>query len=194
MSFNQMDKPGDEIIDVTPTNAPLFCYVHTQRETLLRCNRCERPICLDCAVKTPTGYRCKACVRGHQKVFETTRWSDYPLAIAIAALLSYVGSYVVQFMGFFTIFLAPIVGIIIAEAVRWVTRRRRSLQLFRLSAIAAALGSLPLILLNVLSIVALLAGSGRLATGSIFSIIWGVLYTVLVTSSVLGRLGGISIR
>ena len=40
-------------------------------------------------------------------------------------------------MGFFTIFIAPIAGVIIAEAVRWVIRRRRSRLLFRLAAGAA---------------------------------------------------------
>jgi len=57
----------------------MYCYVHPDRETLLRCNRCERPICQSCAVLTPTGYRCKECVRGQQKIFEPrvggiTRW------------------------------------------------------------------------------------------------------------------------
>lgn len=194
MSFNQPDKPGDEVIDVTPIDAPLFCYNHPQRETLLRCNRCSRPICIECAVKTPTGYRCKECVRSHQKVFETTRWTDFPLAIVVSLVLSYFGSYVARYLGFFTIFLAPIAGIIIAEAVRWVTRRRRSLQLFRLSAAAAALGSLPLLVLQLLALISILSGGGGLGSGYIFGIVWSGLYTILVTSSVYGRLGGINIR
>ena len=45
------------------------------------------PICSECAVLTPTGYRCKECVRGQQKVFDTARWIDYPLAIVIAGVL-----------------------------------------------------------------------------------------------------------
>ncbi len=31
----------------------LHCYLHPERETLLRCNNCERPICTKCAVLTP---------------------------------------------------------------------------------------------------------------------------------------------
>ncbi len=33
----------------------LYCYVHPNRPTSLRCNRCNRPICADCAILTPTG-------------------------------------------------------------------------------------------------------------------------------------------
>ncbi len=187
------DNQGNTTIDVTPTNAPLFCYNHPQRETLLRCNRCERPICIDCARKTPTGYRCKDCVRSQQKVYETAKVQDFPIAIIVAAFLSFAGSYIAQYMGFFTLFLAPIAGMLIAEAIRLVTRRRRSMQLFRLAAAAAALGSLPLLLFNVIAIIAQV-GSAGFGTVFIFSIIWQALYSVLVTTAVYGRLGGIHIR
>jgi hypothetical protein len=194
MSFNQPDKPGGVTIDVTPLDSPMYCYNHAQRETLLRCNRCERPICMDCSVKTPTGYRCKECVRSHQKKYETTRWIDFPLAIIVALVLSYAGSFITRYLGFFTIFLAPIAGIIIAEAIRWVTRRRRSIQLFRVSAVAAAVGSLPLLVLQLLAVIAMLASGSGMGSGSIFGIVWSGLYTILVTSSVYGRLSGINIR
>ncbi|MBI3968515.1 MAG: hypothetical protein HY329_23005 [Chloroflexi bacterium] len=42
-------------------DGPLHCYVHPKRETALRCNRCDRPICTDCLVQTPVGGRCRAC-------------------------------------------------------------------------------------------------------------------------------------
>ena len=58
----------------------LYCYVHPDRETLLRCNNCERPICTQCAVLTPTGYRCKECIRSQQKKFETAENSDLVIA------------------------------------------------------------------------------------------------------------------
>ena len=72
----------------------LFCYNHPNRETLLRCNKCDRPICTECAILTPTGYSCKECVRSHQKKFETAQWLDYPAAILIAGAASFFGSYV----------------------------------------------------------------------------------------------------
>jgi len=69
---------------MTEAPTPIYCANHPQVETSLRCNRCGKPICPKCAVSTPTGYRCRECVRGQQKVFETAEWYDYPLAVVIA--------------------------------------------------------------------------------------------------------------
>jgi hypothetical protein len=167
---------------------PLTCYNHPDRETSLRCNRCERPICPQCAVLTPTGYRCKACVRGQQKIFETTQWYDYPLTFILAGLLSFLGSLGVSILGFFTLFLAPVAGVIIAESVRFVTQRRRSKRLFQIMALSVVLGSLPLVLINVIG--NLLMGGGF----AILPLIWQIAYTILVTSSAYYRLSGIQIR
>lgn len=175
------------MIEQSPTTAQ-FCYNHPQRETLLRCNRCERPICTECAVLTPTGYRCKECVRGQQKIFNTAQWFDYPLVIVIGGGLALAGSLLVSFVGFFTLFIAPIVGVGIAEAIRWVTRRRRSWWLSRSALIATAAGAL---LLPVLSLVAgLLRGGGF----SLWGLIWAGAYALLCTSSMYYRLTGIQIR
>jgi hypothetical protein len=170
------------------TTPKLYCYVHPDRETLLRCNRCERPICSQCAVLTPTGYRCKNCVHGQQKVFDTAQSTDFIAAAGIALVLSFLGSLIAGVMGFFTIFIAPIAGVIIAEAVRWALHRRRSRLLFQTAAGAAALGSLPLL---VLALLPLLFGGG---IAGILGLIYRGLYTILVTSSVYYRLGGVEIR
>lgn len=39
------------------------CTFHPQTETLLRCSKCERPICGKCAITTPVGARCPDCAR-----------------------------------------------------------------------------------------------------------------------------------
>jgi hypothetical protein len=39
----------------------LFCYRHPDRETLVLCGRCERPLCIRCAMQGPVGFRCKTC-------------------------------------------------------------------------------------------------------------------------------------
>jgi hypothetical protein len=188
------NEPIPDVVDVTPVDAPLYCYVHPQRETLLRCNRCNRPICIECAQKTPTGYRCRECVHSQQKVYDTAKWVDYPAAILIATILSFAGSYIALYLGFFIIFLAPIAGFIIAEAVRWVTKRRRSMQLFRWVAVATALGSLPFLVFSLIGIFARLGLGTGFNISSLLGIAWQFLYTALITSSVYGRLGGIHIR
>jgi hypothetical protein len=170
---------------------PLYCYNHPDRETYLRCNRCERPICGECSILTPTGYRCKECVRGLQKVFETAKTQDYILGGLVAFFLSLIGSYIASFLGFFTIFVAPIAGFIIAEAVRVTIRRRRAPLLFKVVAGAAAAGSLPLLLPM------LIGGLMMLGGGSLYGLlplVWQIVYTVLVTTTVYYRLSGIQIR
>ncbi|RMI42980.1 rhomboid family intramembrane serine protease [Streptomyces triticirhizae] len=40
------------------------CYQHQERETGVRCTRCDRPICPACMVPASVGYQCRQCVRG----------------------------------------------------------------------------------------------------------------------------------
>ncbi len=167
-------------------NKKLYCTWHPDRETYLRCNRCDKPMCIDCAVKTPTGYRCKECVRGQQKIFETAITQDYVFGILIALVLGYIGGLLATRISFFVIFVAPFAGGIIAEAVRKVIQRRRSKRLFQAVTAAAVLGGL-------ISAAPLLLG---LLFGSInlFGIIWMSVYLVLMTSALYYRLAGIQIR
>ena len=69
----------------------LYCANHPHSATGLRCNRCEKPICAKCAVLTPIGYRCKECVRGQLKVYDTAKGIDYPLLFGAVVTLAAIG-------------------------------------------------------------------------------------------------------
>jgi hypothetical protein len=166
--------------------APNVCANHPGVETSLRCNRCEKPICAKCAVRTPIGYRCKDCVRGQQKVFETAQWLDYILGFCVAGILSLITSLLVTLAsnvaGFFAWFVivaaAPTVGIILAEALRFVTRKHRSKYLFGTIVVAIVLGALPVIIFELMIM-------------DIFGIVFQVIYLVVAVPIVYYRLSGI---
>lgn len=165
---------------MTDAAPKMYCANHPHVETTLRCNNCEKPICVKCAVLTPTGYRCKECIRGQQKVFNTAEWIDYPLIFFVVAILAYLGSLVALRTSFFVILLAPIAGGVIAEAARFVTRRRRSKTLYILAIVAAVAGCLPL-------------GIQLVFRFSLIGIILHLVYAFLMTTSMYARLAGIRI-
>ncbi|WNI16685.1 rhomboid family intramembrane serine protease [Actinacidiphila sp. ITFR-21] len=41
---------------------PAGCHRHPDRETGIRCTRCDRPICPECMVSASVGFQCKECV------------------------------------------------------------------------------------------------------------------------------------
>lgn len=168
-----------------------YCSNHPNVETNLRCNRCEKLICSKCAVHTPTGYRCKDCVRSQQKIFETAIWYDYLLGFLIASLISYLGSLIAPRLGFFVLFLAPLVGMAIAKGTRFVNRRRRSKNLFFTIAAGALIGGLPSLLQQILSLLFFMSQQG-FTFGFLYSTLWHGAYVLIVTTTVYYRISGLT--
>lgn len=161
----------------------------TTDEITLRCSRCERPITPAEAIQTPTGYRCPECVKQQQKVFTTSQPIDYILGFILAAGLSFLGSLLSARIGFFTILLAPAAGVGIAEVIRFVTQKRRGPLLFRLVNIGIILGGVPLIALNVISLVFSLS-TGTVNFFAFLPLGYQILYLVMVVPSAYYRLSG----
>ncbi|MFN2280306.1 MAG: hypothetical protein ACK2TZ_00485 [Anaerolineales bacterium] len=122
----------------------LTCAFHPNRETQLRCNRCNKPICIKCATHTPTGYRCPECIRSQQKIFVTTRWYDAVITGWITGLIVFIGSLFAGSLGFYTILIALAAGYLAVLASRKAISNRRSpLLKFVMSACALLAGLLP---------------------------------------------------
>lgn len=183
-------------------SATLYCYVHPTRPTMLRCNNCERPICVSCAIRTPTGYRCKECVRGQQRVFDTAVWSDYVITFFTGAILSGIASILVlivtSFIWFLAIPLAPLAGVTIGNIARRFVKGRHSRWLNLLFGASIILGALPIILVLGLG-GALVAFSYASVdpVSSIFSlgpVFWQIVYLVLAAPAAYSQFTGMIIR
>jgi len=116
----------------TQEPAALYCANHPGVETLLRCNRCGKPICLRCAQLTDVGYRCKECIRGVQAAYFNAAPLDnliaFGVALVVTAVAAPVASLVLQ-MGFWGLILAFMLGgaagSVLAQIIRASIGRRR---------------------------------------------------------------------
>lgn len=165
----------------------LTCTFHPKRETKLRCNRCNRPICVQCAKPTPTGYRCPECIRSQQKAFITVRWYDYIIAVILTGLFSFLGSLLAVPFGFFTLFIAPVAGTITEFVVRKAISNRKSPLLFKIIGVTAFAGSLPVLIIQGFSGIKAVLKFGISAAASVFPFVWILLYAVMITSTVYYR-------
>lgn len=146
MTTNHATTDGDD--------TTLYCTVHPQVETMLRCNRCGRPMCTKCAVRTPVGYRCKQCVRQQQDTFFNAQLLDYLIAGAVSMVLSFVAAFIIARLGWFLIafILAPAAGGFIGSVVWTMTRKRRGRHTATIVGAGIVLGALPLLLINPLAV------------------------------------------
>jgi hypothetical protein len=170
------------------TSAPTYCATHPGVETSLRCNRCNKPICPRCAVRTPTGYRCRECVHSQQKVFVTAQWTDYLVGFLAGGFLSLLASLLVLLVGGMTGFFAwiviavgaPSVAIGIAEALRFVTRKHRSRPLFITILVSIILGAAPVVIYLLLTL-------------NFWSLIFQGIYLFIAVPIIYYRLSGIQL-
>jgi hypothetical protein len=127
-----------------------YCAVHTDRETGLRCNKCGRLMCTECAVPTPVGYRCKECVRGVEDKFFTATQSDYLLMFAVSFGLAAAAAGICKAINLpllFALLLGLPVGGLIAEAGLRITRKRRGRYYAQTATAGAMIGGLAAVLI-----------------------------------------------
>lgn len=164
---------------MSETQTPLTCTFHPKVETQLRCNRCNEPICIKCATHTPTGYRCPECIRSQQKIFITTRWFDHIIAVVITGIISFLGSLFASSLGIYIMILVAIgAGYLIIWAVKKAINNRRSPLLKYVMTGSTLIGSL-------IPVFGILIREyryfGTILGGGIYSILWHLAYSVILT-------------
>jgi hypothetical protein len=140
-----------------PDEPVVYCQRHAGVETVLRCGRCEAPICPRCMVHTPGGIRCPDCARLRRPVMYELSATDYLRAAGAAAAaalpIGFIGAIVLPPTPRAGIFLHAIAhfagvgaGALIAEAMSRATRNKRgmAMQLIAVAAVVLA-GALRLI-------------------------------------------------
>jgi hypothetical protein len=120
----------------------LHCYRHPDRETRIMCGRCERPICLRCAMQGPVGFRCKTCGTLANDPLSTIRPTQAVLGLSIAIVLGIGAGFISARIGFLVIFLGFFAGGLIAEAVMRVIGIKRGRGILALVLGGIVVGSL----------------------------------------------------
>lgn len=117
----------------------VFCARHPKVETVLRCGRCETPICPRCLVQTPVGARCRECA--NVRTLPTLDVKPAVLARGLAGGLiggAFAGAVWgfalpdnrVLLLGIFGLVLvAGVLGWAVSESVNAATNRRRGVAL-----------------------------------------------------------------
>jgi hypothetical protein len=160
----------------TPKEELTFCAVHPDRETALKCNKCGRYMCVQCAVQTPVGYRCRECVRGLEDRFYNVASYDYAIVFGVCLVATAVVSFIVSQIGWLLIVIiaGPTAAGAISELAIRATKRRRGRQIATVATAGTIIG-------GVLPFVASLLHIGR------FDYIAALVFTGLAAMTIFAR-------
>jgi uncharacterized membrane protein len=106
----------------------VYCARHPNVETVLRCGRCDTPICPRCLVATPVGARCPDCARIKRFNF-LVKPKEFAKATAMGLAVAAVGSLILQFIPFIGLLGLAFIGFAVGEAVSVGANRKRAREL-----------------------------------------------------------------
>ncbi len=126
----------------------IYCVNHPDRETLLRCGKCGKPICPECAIRHPVGLRCRQCAQLRRIPTYDLSPRHYVLALTaglpsaiVGVILGGIFSRLIPFIGgFISWIIAFAVGLLTAEAISRVTGYKRGVGLQVVAAICLVFG------------------------------------------------------
>ncbi len=161
------------------------------RPSTLRCAKCDRPLDVRDARHTPTGYVCPYYVKSRVATFYNAGLHHYLATALIAVIAGALAGFLLRLVGnigFFaiilTVFVAPLAGSLIAEAIQRALRimgKARGQHIWLVAAIGTALGAAAFIVPPI--ILLLLIGS----PAALFALI-PALGLVLTISTLVARL------
>jgi hypothetical protein len=120
-----MARPTAATDESSPT---LRCARHPGTETVLRCGKCDTPICPKCAVPTPVGARCPTCAQV-RRISSILKPIDLVRALGYGTGVAALGTILVSFIPFLGLFGYALVGFVVGEAVSIGANRKRAREL-----------------------------------------------------------------
>jgi len=111
--------------DDAPT---LRCARHPSVETVLRCGKCDTPICPRCLVSTPVGARCPTCAQVKRFAFGL-KTQELLKAVGFGLATGAVGTIIVGFIPFLGLLGYMVMGFAVGEAVSIGANRKRPREL-----------------------------------------------------------------
>jgi hypothetical protein len=117
----------------------LRCARHPGTETVLRCGRCETPICPKCLVGTPVGARCPTCAQVKRFALGT-KPPELARAVAFGVAVGAVGTLILSFIPFLGLIGYAAIGFGVGEAVSVGANRKRAPELGPLAVACVFIG------------------------------------------------------
>lgn len=105
------------------------CVCGSGNLTRLRCSRCGKPICVECMVESPVGYRCPQCSSGPRVSEYRTTTSLFLRSAGIGLLIA---TAVGIFWGLFpswNFYMALLMGFATVEGMAWAARYKKGADL-----------------------------------------------------------------
>lgn len=71
--MTQLPPSGPPAFGLPSAGGAPVCPRHPDRESYIRCQRCDRPVCPECQRSAPVGFQCVDCVAAQAKTMRTAR-------------------------------------------------------------------------------------------------------------------------
>ena len=128
-----------------------YCIKHPNRQTNLRCNRCNELICPRCMIISAVGIRCLKCGKSTPLPIYSPTLSDLVKAIATSLILGFFAGFVsylvIQSLPYLLILASMALwGYVLGQVISLVTGKKRGRSLQIIGIVGIVVSFLPVIL------------------------------------------------